>query len=169
MATLLLVPCFWAVLAGIASTTSDQANAPSPGPLFAFGFSIVPFVFLALAFLSEHPRAPSAVAKALVLAVVVGIPVSATTDAVTGLVAGLGSGGVAALRADADHNWKARALAVLAATVYVFVLLRTAGEIALLTAPVLPFTGIGVVDHLSERRREHERREAETRRPSHPH
>jgi hypothetical protein len=76
---------------------------------------------------------------------------------------------VAALRADADHNWKARALAVLAATVYVFVLLRTAGEIALLTAPVLPFTGIGVVDHLSERRREHERREAETRRPSHPH
>ena len=169
IATLLVVPSFWAVLAGIASATSDETNAPSPGPLFAFGFSLVPFVFLALAFLSEHPRAPSAVAKAMVLAVVVGIPVSAATDAVTGLVAGIGAGGVAALRADADHNWKARGLAILAATVYVFVLLRAAGEIALLTAPVLPFTGIGVVDHLSERRRERERREAETRRPSHPH
>ncbi|MGH2672452.1 MAG: hypothetical protein ACRDHC_05700 [Actinomycetota bacterium] len=156
IATLLLVPCFWAVLAGIASATSEDANAPSPGPLFAFGFSLVPFVFLALAFLSEHPRAPGAVAKALVLVVVVGIPVSAGTDAVTGLVAGLGAGGVAALRADADHNWKARALAVLAATVYVFVLLRTVGEIALLMAPILPFTGIGVVDHISERRRERE-------------
>jgi hypothetical protein len=156
IATLLLVPCFWAVLAGIASATSDDANAPSPGPLFAFGFSLVPFVFLALAFLSEHPRAPGAVAKALVLAVVVGIPVSAGTDAVTGLVAGLGAGGVAALRADADHNWKARAFAVLAATVYVFVLLRTVGEIALLMAPILPFTGIGVVDHISERRKERE-------------
>jgi len=156
IATLLLVPCFWAVLAGIASATSDDANAPSPGPLFAFGFSIIPFVFLALAFLSEHPRAPAAVAKALLLAVVVGIPVSAGADAVTGLVAGVGAGGVAALRADADHNWKARSLAVTAATVYVFVLLRAAGEIALLMAPVLPFTGIGVVDHLSERRRERE-------------
>lgn len=157
IATLLLVPSYWAVLAGIASATSDKESAPSPGPLFAFGFSLVPFVFLALAFLSEHPRAPAAVAKAMLLAVVVGTPVSAGADAVTGLVAGLGAGGVSALRADTDHHWKARALAVLAATVYIFVLVRTAGPVTLLFAPVLPFTSIGVADHLSEWRRERRR------------
>lgn len=157
IATLLLVPSFWAVLAGIASATSDEANAPSPGPLFAFGFALVPFVFVALAFLSEHPRAPAAAAKAMLLAVAVGVPVSAGADAVTGLVAGIGAGGVSALRADAVHNWRARAIAVFAATAYVFFLLRAAGELTLLIAPVLPFTVVGVADHLSERRREREK------------
>lgn len=159
IATLLLVPSFWAVVAGRVAAGSERANAPSPGPLFAFGFLLVPFVFLALAFLSEHPGAPGAVAKAMTLAVLVGIPVSALApDAVTGLVAGVGAGGVSALRADADHNWRSRAIAVLVATVYVYILIHTAGAIALLIAPILPFTSIGVADHLSERRRERQAR-----------
>lgn len=87
----------------------------------------------------------------------VGIPASAIAgDAVTGLVAGVGAGGVVSLRSDAAHNWKARALAVTAASVYAFVLARTAGAIVLVAAPVFPFTAIGVVDHLSERRRQQE-------------
>jgi hypothetical protein len=92
------------------------------------------------------------------LALAVGIPVSAiAADAVTGLVAGLGAGGIAALRADLDHSWKSRALAVLAVSGYVFALARMAPEVALMLTPALPFTGIGVADHLSERRRERER------------
>ena len=43
---------------------------------------------------------------------------------------------------------------------YVFVLLRTASDVALLMGPVLPFTGIGVADHLSERKRDRERQAA---------
>jgi hypothetical protein len=74
-------------------------------------------------------------------------------DAVTGIVAGVGAGGVVALRADVDHNWRARALAVVFAVVYVFVLVRMASALALLPAPIFPFTAIGVADHLSERRR----------------
>jgi len=40
----------------------------------------------------------------------------------------------------------------------VFILVRSTTVIALLLAPVLPFTSIGVADHLSERRREREAR-----------
>jgi hypothetical protein len=155
LATLLLVPSYWAVLAGLVSVAADRDNVPSAGPFLAFGLALVPFVFVALAFLSEHPRAPAAVVKAMVLALLVGIPVSAlAADAVTGFVAGVGAGGIAALRADLVHNWKARAIAVLAVSAYVFLLVRTTGEVALLVAPILPFTSIGVADHLSERRRE---------------
>jgi hypothetical protein len=48
-------------------------------------------------------------------------------------------------------------MAVLIASLYTFVLVRTAGPIALLPAPVFPFTGIGLADHLAERRRERDR------------
>lgn len=157
LATLVLVPSFWSVLGGVVSVASDRADAPAPGPLLAFGLALVPFVFIVLAFLSEHPRAPAAVVRAMTFSLLVGVPVSAFAgDAVTGLVAGVGAGGVVALRPDVAHRWKARALGVLAASAYVFFLVRVAGDVALLIAPILPFTGIGVADHLSERRRERE-------------
>lgn len=160
LATLLLVPGYWSMLAGLVSVASSEESAPAAGPFIAFGLALIPFVFLVLAFLSEHPRAPGAVVRAMLLAIVVGIPVSAlAADALTGFVAGVGAGGIAALRADPSHTWKARALAVFAASAYIFVLVRTAGDAALILAPVLPFTSIGVADHLSERRREREARE----------
>jgi hypothetical protein len=62
------------------------------------------------------------------------------------------------MRADVAHSWKARAIAVLAVSAYVFILLRSVSVIGLLLAPVLPFTSIGVADQLSERRREREAR-----------
>ena len=158
LATLLLAPGYWSLMAGLVSIASDRASAPAAGPLIAFGLALVPFVFIALAFLSEHPRAPGAVVRAMGLCLLVGIPVSALAqDAVTGLVAGIGGGGIAALRADTDHTWKARALGVLAASVYVSLLVRVAPGAALVLCPALPFTSIGVADHLSERRRERER------------
>jgi hypothetical protein len=158
LATLLLVPAFWALLAGIVAAEADDGRfAPDPAAALAFGLAIIPFVYIVLAFLSEQRRVPGAVLKAMGLTLLVGIPASALAgDAVTGLVAGIGSGGIAALRQDIAHNWKARALAVLAACLYTFVLVRVAGPIALLPAPALPFTVIGVADHLSERKRDQE-------------
>jgi hypothetical protein len=159
LATLLLAPALWALLAGFVAIASDDsdaaAGAPNAGGAIAFGLALIPFVFIVLAFLSEHPRAPMAVVKAMGLFVLVGIPVSAlAADAVTGIVAGVGAGGVVALRADDPHNWRARALGVLVAVVYTFVLVRIAGVVTLLAAPIFPFTSIGVADHLSERSRE---------------
>jgi hypothetical protein len=155
LATLLLVPAFWAMLAGLVSIASEDgepaADAPHAGAALAFGLALIPFVFVVLAFLSEQPRPPTAVLKAMGLCLLVGIPVSAlAADAVTGIVAGAGAGGIAALRAEGPDGWKARAVAVALATAYTFVLVRMVGAAALLPAPVFPFTGIGVADHFVE-------------------
>jgi hypothetical protein len=153
IATLLLAPGLWSIVIGFVAGSSDARNAPAAAPFVAFGLAIIPFVFVALAFLSEHPRAPGAVVKALVISVVIGIPLSAIAgDAITGLVAGLGAGGAVALRADAVHSARWRAAAVLVSAAYVFLTLRLAPEATLVVAPVLPFTSLGVADHLRERR-----------------
>jgi hypothetical protein len=159
LATLVLVPAFWSIMAGLVSVASDgdEAGGPQAGAALAFGLSLIPFVFVVLAFMSEHPRAPAAVVKAMGLTLLVGIPVSAVAgDAVTGIVAGVGAGGIVALRPDGTYGWRARAYAVLIASVYTFGLVRTVGALALLPAPIFPFTGIGIADHLSEWRRARE-------------
>ncbi len=152
LATLLLAPACWSILAGWVTIVSDDGGGvANPEAAVAFGLALIPFVFIVLAFGSEHPRAASAVFKAMWLSLLVGIPASAIAgDAVTGIVAGVGAGGVCALRADDAHNWRARALAVVLASVYTFVLARTAGAIVLLAAPIFPLTAIGVADHISE-------------------
>lgn len=157
LATLLLVPGYWSLVTGMVAEGLHEESAPFAAPYIAFGLVILPFVFLALAFLSEHPRASGATAKALLVTILVGAPVSAFAgDAVTGFVAGVGAGGIVAMRADVAHSWRARAIAVLAVSAYVFILIRSVAVVGLLLAPVLPFTSIGVADHLSERRRERE-------------
>jgi hypothetical protein len=161
IATLMLVPAYWSMLAAMVSVATNDVGGPRPGPALAFGLAMVPFVFVVMAFMSGHTRAPGAVLRAMLLAIVVGIPVSAlAADAVTGMVAGVGAGAIAALRRDRDHTVKARVIGVAVATLYTFVLLRMAGGIALLAAPIFPFTSIGIADHLSERRREREAAEA---------
>ena len=66
----------------------------NPAAFIAFGLALVPFAFLALAFVSGHPSAPMATVKAMCLFLLIGIPVSAiAADAVTGLVAAAGAGG----------------------------------------------------------------------------
>jgi hypothetical protein len=153
LATVLLVPAFWAVLAGLVSGSDVAEGGPNAPAALALGLALIPFVFIVLAFMSAHPRAPAAVVRAMGLTLLVGIPVSAlAADGATGIVAGVGAGGIVALRSDPPHRWQSRALAVLAASAYTFVLVRTAGPIALLAAPALPFTGIGIADHLSERK-----------------
>jgi hypothetical protein len=152
--TIVLVPAFWSILAGlVAAADDDSAGGPQPAAAIAFGLALLPFVFITGAFLSQHPRAPGAAARAMGLSLLIGVPVSALAgDAVTGLVAGVGAGGIVALRRDGVENWRARALAVAFAAAYIFVLVRAAGAIALLSAPVFPFTAIGVADNLAVRR-----------------
>jgi hypothetical protein len=153
LATLLFLPGYWFLVNGQVAA----ARAPSRGAaaMIAFGLAVIPFVFVVLAFGSEHPRAPGAVLRAMGLTLLIGIPVSAlANDGVTGIVAGMGAGGIAALRADLVHDWRTRAPAVVFVSVLTFLLLRIATGPALLLAPALSFTAIGVADHLTERRNE---------------
>lgn len=158
VATLLLVPAFWSLLAGLVADAADESGGPNPAVAMAVGLALVPFVFIVLAFMSEHPRAPSAVLRAMGWALLIGIPVSALVgDAVTGIVAGLGAGGIKALRMDTDHTLRTRVVAVALASLYTLVLVAGTGAMALLAAPIFPFTAIGVADHVSEHRRQRDR------------
>ena len=65
LASLVFAPAYWAIVAGMVSAASDEAGAPAAGPFIGFGLAVIPFVFVVLAFLSEHPRAPGAAAKAM--------------------------------------------------------------------------------------------------------
>jgi hypothetical protein len=159
VATLVLVLAFWALLAGLVAEATDDSSGSAAEPNsalgLAVGLTVIPFVFVALAFMSEHPRAPGAVVRAMGWSLLVGIPVSALAgDAVTGIVAGVGAGGIQALRMDDPQNWRARAWGVVVASVYTLVLVRVAGALVLLPAPIFPLTAIGIADHLSERRAE---------------
>jgi hypothetical protein len=153
LSTVLLAPGFWSIVIGLVAGSSDDRNAPAAAPFIAFGLAIVPFVFVALAFLSEHPRAANAILKAMVLSLLVGAPALALAgDAITGLVAGCAAGGAVALRMEPAHTGRSRALAVLCATVYAFLMVRVAPEATVIVAPILPFTGLALADHLRERR-----------------
>jgi hypothetical protein len=154
LATLLLVPAFWALLAGaVALANDDDSGVANPDAAIALGLALLPFVFVILAFVSGHRRAPGAVLRAMGLTALVGITASAiAADAVSGVVAGVGAGGVVALRMDPPSTVRLRAAAVGVAVAYTFVLARVASVLALLPAPIFPFTAIGVADHLAERR-----------------
>jgi hypothetical protein len=69
----------------------------------------------------------------------------------------VGAGAVGALRSDAAHDRRLRIAAVVLGAAYSFVLARVAGPAVLVAAPVFPFTGIGVADHIAEWRLERER------------
>ena len=155
LSTALLAPGFWAIVVGLVATASNDANAPAAAPFIAFGVAVIPFVFVALAFLSENVRAANATLRAMGLSLVVGLPTLALAgDPVTGLVAGCAAGGAVALRREIAHSGRSRALAALCATVYAFVMVRIAPGPTILVAPVLPFTSVALADHLRERRLE---------------
>ena len=166
IASLLLLPAYLGIVVGLVAVASDRSDAPSAGPPIAFGLGLVPFVFVALAFLSSHPRAPGAAAKAMGLSLLVGIPIAALVpDVVTGLVAGIGAGGAVALRPEPNSSWKARAIGVAAVSVYAAVMVRVVPDVTVLLAPTLPFTALGVADHLAEIRRLRTERPAVPGRP----
>jgi hypothetical protein len=155
--TILVVIAYWSMLAGLVTEALDEQDeaVSHPAALIAFGLALIPFVFIVVAFMSEHPRAPGAVVKAMGLSLLVGITVSAVAgDAVSGIVAGVGAGGAVALRPEPLVGWRPRAAAVAIATVYTFVLVRTAGPLALLSAPVFPLTSLGLADHYVEWKRQ---------------
>ena len=164
-ATLVLAVAFWSLMIGLVALATDDTDVPEPsglnaGAAVAFGLALIPFVFVTLAFMSEHPRAPGAVVRAMLLSVLVGVVVTGFVgDPVTGVVAGVGAGGVAALRRDVDDELRPRVVAVAVASLYTLVLVYVAGGIVLLPAPIFPFTAIGIADHLSERKAERVRQQ----------
>jgi hypothetical protein len=109
------------------------------------GVGLVPFVFLALAFGSLHPRASGGVLKALGLFLVIGLPLGVLGPAF-GIPAGVG--GAFALRPleGHAHMLRSRLIAVAAGMVYLGILLVIAPLFAVYVGAVLPFAVLGLAD-----------------------
>jgi hypothetical protein len=148
LATLVVVPAFWFVLAGMVSLRLDD-GLDRPALAIAFGLAVIPFAFVVLAVQSAHPQPVVAALQAVAAAVVVGIAVSApASDGVTGLLAGIGAGGVLALRPEPVGR-RPRVVALVVTCAATLVLARVAPAVALVSAPVLPFTVLGLADRLA--------------------
>jgi hypothetical protein len=136
---------------------SVENSTENPTAALAVGLVLVPVVFLLLAFLSRHPRAPNAVLYAMMLSLMIGVPLAAF-DVVAALTLGFGAGGVVALARSEDDSWVARSIAVVLVTVYIVVLLRYQVAAALFGSAVLPLVAVGSADEVMERHAERLRR-----------
>ncbi len=158
VATLISVISYWSIIFAFVVTDLEgndielDTSITAGGP-FALGLALVPFSFMALAFLSNHPRAPGAVGKAMIVFVpaalafgLFGLPV--------GLVASFGLGGAMALRLDEVHRIKLRWLMVTGAILYTFIVGLISPQASLFAAGFIPFAASGLADMISEYREE---------------
>jgi len=158
IATLIAVISYWSIIFAFVVTDLEgtelelESSVTAAGP-FALGLALVPFAFLALAFVSNHPRAPGAVFKAMMVSIpaalafgLFGIPV--------GLVAGFGLGGALALRLDEVHRIRLRWLMVTGAILYTFVVGLISAQASLFAGGFIPFAASGLADMISEYQKE---------------
>ncbi len=158
VATLVAVVSYWSIIFAFVVTDLEgteielDSSITAAGP-FALGLALIPFAFLTLAFVSNHPRAPGAAFKAMMISVpaslafgLFGLPV--------GLVAGFGMGGVLALRLDDVHRLKLRWLMVTGAILYTFIVGMISPQASLFAGGFIPFAASGLADMISEYREE---------------
>jgi hypothetical protein len=122
------------------------------------GLAITPLVFMVLAFTSRHPRAPGATGRAMGLFLLIGLPIG-LVNIVIGLAAGFGAGAIAALRREPEvHPLKPRIIAVIAGSVYLFVLslfgqvYPGVAQFVLVSGAVIGLAVVGLADEVSEAR-----------------
>jgi hypothetical protein len=140
---------YGSLLLGAVASQSDGPVAA--GPAFALGFSLVPIVFVLVAFVSGAGRAPVAALKAMGLWLLIALPVG-LINPVTGLCAGFTAGAAVTLRHSEFHQRGARAWAVLIAASYVTVLVLTFTQAGIFAGAVTPLLAIKAADIYSERR-----------------
>ena len=147
-ATVIEVIAYGFLLFAILAAASDIPE--SGGPPLALGLILVPFVFIALAFLSKRERAPIATLKAMGLWVLVLLPIG-LLNPVVGLTAAFGVGGIVTLRTEPIYRLSYRVWAVVITTTYVTALLFFAPPGGVFAGAVMPFPALGIADMLAVR------------------
>ncbi|GGI06739.1 hypothetical protein [Egicoccus halophilus] len=144
-ASMVMQFAYWPAVTALAASHEDQ---PIPTELLLFGLALVPLTFLVLAFGSRHRQAPSAVLRAMGLFVAAGAAV-VLLNPIVGLVAAFGAGGAAALRRPGGSRPWSRVVALVAACLYLLVLLLAgAGDFAIVSAAALPLVAVGLADEV---------------------
>lgn len=143
----------WSIIIAVAAAGSDEIDAPEPAPFAAFGLALVPLVFVIVAFGSRNRRAAGVTIAAMGLFPIVALPIG-LVDSATGLVAAFGAGGVFTMRAEIEHRWRGRVIAVVVATIYTVVVVSVVPPLGIALAPLLPLTAVAVADVFMEYRAE---------------
>jgi len=154
VATFLELISYWSLLRAYVAG-QEELGPEVVVPSFSFGMIMVPAVFVALAFLSRHRRAPLAVLMGMGLFLLVALPFGLFILAV-GLVMGFGAGGIVTYRMEEVHRYGPRVIAVLAAAVYVLMLMLVSVPLGLFTGGFVPFLALVFADRYSEQKAAHE-------------
>jgi hypothetical protein len=163
-ATALLAGSFWLVLLAFDMWLGDltveelEAGADVPmtravGITLGGAFAVMGAAFVALTLISRRARPWRGAAVAWMLggAMWVLLPFLAG-EPYTPMVAGFAAGGLVALRAEPEHTMGRRAIAALAITAYLYLLLRITLLPGVIVAPLLPLPVLAWADALAERR-----------------
>ena len=146
-----LMLAWFAIVAEDSGFAAENDISGSAGPPFALGLILVPFVFIALAFISKRERAPIATLKAMGFWLLIVLPLGLVLHLSIALAAAFGAGGVATLRRRPGYRLSYRVWAVVITAAYVTLLLFIAPPGAFLTAAVLPLPALGIADNLAVR------------------
>jgi len=153
--TLIVMMSMWPIIIAVAASGSDSPDAPEAAPFAAFGLAMAPLVFVAVAFGSRNRHAAGVTVGAMGLFLVVALPIG-LIDTTTGLVAAYGAGGVIALRAELEHRFRGRVIAVALAAIYTVVVMSVVPALGIALAPLLPLTAVAIADVFMEYRAEQE-------------
>lgn len=127
---------------------SDEHIAVDPG-LVGIGATIAPLAFIVFGFLSRNPRAARDVLRAMGALLALGLGLGLITPAI-GATAGFGAGAAICLnRPQVEGVYKRRAIAVVFAVVYTFVLLVIDEGAGVFTGAILPVLMVGFADEYS--------------------
>ncbi|MGI9528245.1 MAG: hypothetical protein ACR2NG_00915 [Acidimicrobiia bacterium] len=149
LGTMVLMVSYGSLLVAIAA---GQSNTPqAAGPAFALGFMLVPVVYVVVAFVSGHDRAPTAVLKAMGLWLVVALPLS-LFNPIFGLCTGFGIGGVVTLNADGPDRWLARTVSVLLVATYSLAILFVFPALGVMSGGLLALPALGLADYYTRNR-----------------
>ena len=150
---------YWFLVLGLAALF-DEADGLEPNVswrlFLMLGFLFVPGALATMAYASwrSSPGISVLNGTALVVLVTGGLIVLGAPEPITPLAVGLGAGGVVTLHEQPHHSWKRRAVAVMIAAAYIFVMLQTVPFLGLVMAPFVPFNAVGVADFLADRKLE---------------
>ncbi len=144
VATVLMMFSTLSYAAAFADDGSDANEVD--GSLVALGAAMVPFVFIALGFISRNPQAPRRVLQAMGLLVLIALSVG-LIDPLLGASSGFAFGGALVLnRPDVERVMLWRLGAASLSTVYVLFLLVAIPAAGVFSASVLPLLLLGFAD-----------------------
>jgi uncharacterized membrane protein YdfJ with MMPL/SSD domain len=140
---------FFSIIAGLGDDAAEDVDRTVN---FGLGLVVVPLVFIALAFLSRHRRAPIAILKSLGIWVAVAV-VGGLLSIVLGLYLAFGIAGIFSLRADdPPHSYRLRMWGLTAGIAYTLLLVLIVPALGLFSAGTVPLIALGFADEFAERR-----------------